>query len=120
MTEGHKVGEELLTESFLSPFRFDLGGGLVTGMGDEPARLALPHVRVERPAAAAILSEGAGLLAHALADEAVADGGLVAEGLAPEVDAAEVVDLRRPRDPTPRLFVGVVGGEELPELGVVH
>jgi phytoene dehydrogenase-like protein len=123
-TEAPAVGGELLTASFLSPFRFDVGGGLVRGLDDELERFGLAFVRVTRPFPAALVRGGAGLLAHALADEIVAHGGLVLEGVAadqPALESDQTLDARAPeRERVGRVFLGVVGEAGLPELGVVE
>jgi hypothetical protein len=122
-TEAPVVGGELLTVSFLSPFRFDVGGGLVRGLDAELARVGLPFLRVASPFSASLVGGGTGLLAHALADEVVSHGGLVLEGCSadgPAVEAGETVDAReREPDGFGRVFLGLVGETGLPELGVV-
>jgi FAD dependent oxidoreductase len=122
-TEAPTVGGELLTASFLSPFRFDVGGGLVRGLDDELDRAGLPFASVSSPFRAALVRGGAGLLAHALADEISSRGGLVLEGAGPngpEFEARETVDARaREADGVGRVFLGLVGETGLPDLGVV-
>jgi putative NAD(P)-binding protein len=122
-TEAPSVGGELLTVSFLSPFRFDVGGGLVRGLDGELEALQLPFARVSSPFPACLVRGGAGLLAHALADEVVAGGGLVLEGVAPDelgLEAAEILDARAHEpDGLGRVFLGLIGESGLPDLGVV-
>lgn len=123
-TEAPSVGGDLLTASFLSPFHFDVGGGLVRDLDEELERLGLSFVRVTRPFPGCLVRGGAGLLAQALADEVVARGGLVLEAVAIEaleLSAGETLDARPPAEEgVGRVFLGVFGATSLPELGVVE